>query len=134
VRYTIVRRPRLAAALAMVLSVGGILVVGQIPRTVDGEGVVYGHLWCLGVKFDSGETLPVSFWPSGYRVESGLDTNRPGVLRDSTGAVVLTEGQRVRIHGTVGRGTGDTPCAYTTILTVSTFEAEPVTSRLVPIR
>jgi hypothetical protein len=118
----------------MVLSVGGILVVGQSPRTLDGEGVVYGHLWCLGVKFDSGEALPVSFWPNGYQVESGLDTNRQGVLRDSTGAVVLSEGQRVRIHGTVGHGDGDTPCAYTEILTVSSFEAEPVTSRLVPSR
>ena len=118
----------------MVLSLGGILVVGQIPRTVDGEGVVYGHLWCLGIKFDSGETLPVSFWPSGHQVESGLGTDRPGVLRDSTGAVVLTEGQRVRIHGTVGHGDGDTPCAYTKILTVSSFEAEPVTSGLVPSR
>jgi hypothetical protein len=48
--------------------------------------------------------------------------------------VVLTEGQRVRVHGTVGHGNGDTPCAYTEILTVSTFEAEPVTSRLIPSR
>jgi len=115
----------------MVLSATGILVVGQIPRTLDGEGVVYGHLWCLGVKFDNGEALPVSHWPNGYQVESGLQTNRLGVLRDSTGAVVLTEGQRVRIHGSVAHGTGDTACAYTEILTVSTFEAEPATSRLV---
>ena len=118
----------------MVLSATGILVVGQIPRTLDGEGVLYGHLWCLGVKLDSGETLPVSFWPNGYQVESGLGTDRPGVLRDSSGAVVLTEGQRVRVHGTVRHGDGDTPCGFTEILSVSTFEAEPVTSRLVPSR
>ena len=92
----------------MVLSATGILVVGQIPRTLDGEGVVYGHLWCLGVKFDNGEALPVSYWPNGYQVESGLQTNRLGVLRDSTGAVVLTEGQRVRIPGSVRRGCAGT--------------------------
>ncbi|MDF2735967.1 MAG: hypothetical protein K0S97_2591, partial [Chloroflexota bacterium] len=83
------------------------------PRSISGEGVLYGHLWCIGIRFDDGSSYPVSFWPDGWRAESSR-----GVVIDRAGEVVLREGERVEIQGRVVHDDGETPCSYTEIVTV----------------
>jgi hypothetical protein len=89
----------------------------QAPRPVTGEGVLYPHLWCIGIKFDDGSSFPVSFWPNGWQAQGS-----EGVVVDTGGNVVLRAGDRVAVRGKVRHGDGDTPCAYTEILTLESVE------------
>jgi hypothetical protein len=89
---------------------------------------MYGHLWCMGIKFDSGDAYPVSFWPPGYQARRLPGTNTDGVVMDASGAIVLREGQRVAVEATLAHGEGDTPCSYTKIVTVLTFQPMPTAS------
>lgn len=118
-------RRLLIGLLAAVVGAALLFVGLQRPRTVTQEGVVYGHLWCLGIKFDSGEAYPVSRWPGGLQAKRNPGANSDGVLIDSSGKVVLREGQRVSVNATLTHASGDTPCNYTEILTVVSFEALP---------
>ena len=114
------------AAMAVVTLFGAVfLVLLQGPRRLDGTGVMYGHLWCMGIKFDSGEAYPVSAWPPGYLARRFPGENTDGVVVDASGAVVLREGQRVTVDATLRDGGGDTPCSSTRILTVLSFEPLP---------
>ena len=96
-------------------TLGGVLAIAVllVPRSISGEGVLYGHLWCIGIRFDDGSSYPVSFWPDGWRAESSR-----GVVIDRAGEVVLREGERVEIQGRVVHDDGETPCSYTEIVTV----------------
>jgi hypothetical protein len=98
------------------------IAVLQAPRPISGKGVLYGHLWCIGIKFDDGSGYPVSFWPDGWRAEGYR-----GVVIDRAGEIVLREGERVAIKGKVVHdgGDGDTPCTYTEILTVEQVQRLP---------
>jgi len=116
-------RRLMVGLLAAIAGSAALFVVLQRPRSLNQEGVVYGHLWCLGIEFDSGEAYPVSRWPAGMQAERQPGTNTDGVLIDATGNVVLREGQRVRVNATLAHANGDTPCDYTEILTVVSFEA-----------
>ena len=96
-------------------TLGGVLAIAVllVPRSISGEGVLYGHLWCIGIRFDDGSSYPVSFWPDGWRAEGSR-----GVVIDRAGEVVLREGERVEIQGRVVHDDGETPCSYTEIVTV----------------
>ena len=96
------------------------IVVLRAPRPISGEGVLYGHLWCIGIKFDDGSGYPVSFWPDGWQAEGSR-----GVVIDRAGEVVLREGERVAIQGRIVHDEGDTPCSYTEILTVEQVQRVP---------
>jgi len=100
----------------------GLLVIAalQAPRSITGEGVLYSHLWCIGIKFDDGSGYPVSFWPDGWHAEGSR-----GVVLDRAGEVVLREGERVAVQGRVVHDEGDTPCSYTEILTVEHVQRLP---------
>lgn len=64
----------------------------------------------------------------GAFILGGAVLNTDGVLVDGSGKVVLRQGQRVSVQATLTHGDGDTPCAYTDILSVSTFESLPAAS------
>jgi hypothetical protein len=104
--------------LAGALFVGLIAIAAlQAPRPIAGEGVLYGHLWCIGIKLDDGSGYPISFWPDGWHAEGS-----EGVVVDRDGVVVLREGERVAIRGRLTHADGDTPCDFTEILTVDRVE------------
>ena len=114
------------AVLAVAILSGAVLIAfAQGPRRLDGAGVMYGHLWCMGIRFDSGEAYPVSAWPPGYLARRLPGNNTDGVVMDASGAVVLREGQRVTVDATLTDGEGDTPCSYTKIVTVLSFQPLP---------
>ena len=92
----------------------------QAPRPINGQGVLYPHLWCIGIKFDDGTGLPVSAWPNGWQAR-GSD----GVVVDPAGNVVLRAGDRVAVQGKVTQDDGDTPCDYTQILKLEAVERLP---------
>ena len=119
------KRHWVAAAAAAILSGAALLALVQGPRRLDGAGVIYGHLWCMGIRFDSGEAYPVSAWPPGYQARRLPGNNTDGVVIDGSGAVVLREGQRVTVDATLTDGEGDTPCSFTKIVTVLSFEPLP---------
>ena len=102
----------------------GLLAIAalQAPRPITGQGVLYPHLWCVGIKFDDGSAYPVSFWPDGWHAQ-----DNGGVVVDREGVVVLRDGDRVQIQGKLTHADGDTPCSYTEILTIEEVEV------LVPI-
>ena len=95
------KRHWVAAVAVAILSGAVLLALAQGPRRLDGGGVMYGHLWCMGIKFDSGEAYPVSAWPPGYTARRLPGNNTGGVVLDGSGAVVLREGQRVRVDATL---------------------------------
>ena len=111
-----------AAAAVAIFSGAMLLAFLQGPRRIDGEGVIYGHLWCMGIRFDSGEAYPVSQWPPGFQAQRSPGNNTDGVVTDASGAVVLREGQRIAVEATLAHGEGDTPCSYTEIVWVLSFE------------
>jgi len=121
----VARRQWVAAAAVVLVSGVALLALVQGPRRLDGAGVMYGHLWCMGIRFDSGEMYPVSAWPPGYQARRLPGNNTDGVVTDASGAVVLREGQRVTVHATLADGEGDTPCSFTRIVTVLSFEPLP---------
>ena len=121
-----VARRHWVAVLAVAILSGAVLIAfAQGPRRLDGAGVIYGHLWCMGIRFDSGEAYPVSAWPPGYLARRLPGNNTDGVVMDGSAAVVLREGQRVTVDATVTDGEGDTPCSSTKIVTVLSFEPLP---------
>ena len=62
----VARRHWVAVLAVAILSGAALLAFAQGPRRLDGAGVICGHLWCMGIRFDSGEAYPVSAWPPGY--------------------------------------------------------------------
>ena len=122
------RHKGVALAAVAIFSGAVLLVLLQGPRRVDGEGVVYGHLWCMGIRFDSGEAYPISRWPPGFQAQRSPGNNTGGVVTDASGAVVLREGQRIAVEATLTHGAGDTPCSYTEIVSVLSFEPIPSAS------
>ena len=114
-----------AVVLITILSGAVLFARVQGPRRLDGSGVLHGYLWCMGIQFDSGEAYPVSAWPTGYQARRIPGDNTDGVVLDASGAVVLREGQRVRVDATLADGAGDTPCSNTKIVTVLSFEPVP---------
>jgi hypothetical protein len=120
----VLRTGRVTRGRAVVLAAGalwaGLMVVALWPpQRIDGAGTLYGHLWCVGIKFDSGDQYPVSVWPPGLYAR-GYD----GVVVDQAGNVVLKTGERVTVRAHLTHRDGDTPCDYTQILTVETFERQ----------
>ena len=105
-----------AAAFVVLLGIAAL----QAPRPINGQGVLYLHLWCIGIKFDDGSGLPVSFWLNGWQARG-----QEGVVVDPAGKVVLRAGDRVAVKGKVTQDDGDTPCSYTQILTLETVERSP---------
>lgn len=84
---------------------------------------MYGQLDCLGVKLDTGEAFPISYWPPGYTVERTPGVTRNGVLLDASGNTVLREGDRVSVRLSAVQAGGDTRCSSTTVATVLDFHA-----------
>ena len=111
-----------AVAAVAIFSGAVLLVLLQGPRRIAGEGVMYGHLWCMGIRFDSGEAYPVSRWPQGFQAQRSPGNNTGGVVTDASGAIVLREGQRIAVEATLSHGGGDTPCSYTEIVSVLSFQ------------
>lgn len=63
--------------------------------------------------------LPVSVWPAGMSYDEAA-----GELRDTSGTVLFTRGDRVRIKGAVIEVHGDpSPCYYIWNLRIDTIEA-----------
>ena len=51
--HYLMKRHWVAAAAVAILSGAALLALVQGPKRLDGAGVMYGHLWCMGIKFDS---------------------------------------------------------------------------------
>ncbi len=100
----------LVATLALIVV---IVWISKQPRFTPetGAGVLYGHLWCMGVKFDSGEAYAVHDWPDGIHVLP-QSIALPAVLVNRAGTVVFREGDRVFVGATlVHVDSGDTACS-----------------------
>jgi hypothetical protein len=108
----------------LLLGAGFVALLGvaalQAPRPINGQGVLYPHLWCIGIKFDDGSGLPVSSWPNGWQARGS-----ESVVVDPSGEIVLRAGDRVAVRGKVTHADGDRPCAYTEILAVDSVERLP---------
>jgi len=96
----------------------------------EGRGHVFGYLWCLGVKLDTGDaagsSYAIAYWPPGYTAKRIPGSSPNGELVDSSGATVLKEGDTVDVHLHMVIATGDTPCGNTAVATVLDFA--PVSS------
>ena len=103
-----------AAAVALV----ALVIWLPRPGPEVGPGTLYGHLWCIGVKFDSGEAYSAGQWPAGMHVKS-QPIDLPAVLVDDAGDVLFREGDRVYVSATrVHASGGDTACSSLDSLTV----------------
>jgi hypothetical protein len=111
---------RVALAGAILLAAAAIVVLLARPASVVGPGTLYKHLWCLGVKFDSGVAYPVGQWPQGLHVTTPATDGLAGLVNDA-GAVVFAEGDRVFVTAFPRHGSGDTACANLNDLYVETI-------------
>ena len=95
----------------------------QSATQVSGDGLLFGQMDCLGIKFDSGSQFPISYWPDGYSFRRSPGATPNGVLLDPTGQVVLKEGDEIHARVSVIQATGDTRCFDTDVATVLDFRA-----------
>jgi hypothetical protein len=100
-----------AVAAAVVVALIALIALLPRPGPEIGPGTLYGHLWCIGVKFDSGVAYPVDQWPAGMHVKS-QPIDLPAVLVDDAGKVLFREGDRVYVSAILRHASGgDTACS-----------------------
>jgi hypothetical protein len=114
----------LRGALLVALAIGIVAFIRDFPRSIQGEGVLYGHWVCMGIALNAGEGYAISEWPAGLRVRAAPMTE-DRVVVDADGRVRYREGERVSIQGVLSHGSGDTPCGNTNILRVTRIEPAP---------
>jgi hypothetical protein len=105
------------------VGIGAVLVVSRLPQPITGAGTLDQCYWGWPVvKLDEGADpyLPVASWPTGLVYDEAA-----GVLRDASGDVLLTKGDRVAVKGSVIEVHGDpSPCFYTRGLNVEAIGPE----------
>jgi hypothetical protein len=119
-----VRRRLLVLGLVLVATFAAVRFAQAQPKSIAGPGELYGHLWCMGIRFASGAAHPVHGWPAGFTFETvPMGDDRVVVLKDAEGSIVFREGDRVvvdaRLHHVEG---GDTTCANLDSLEVLAVE------------
>jgi len=114
------RATTMLVAVVAVVAVLGVLSMQPRRSARNGTGELYGHLWCMGIAFDSGEAHPVHSWPDGVQVLA-QPLERPAVLVDDAGNVLFREGDRVSVTATLVQvDSGETACANLSSLGVDT--------------
>jgi hypothetical protein len=114
------RAIRIVFVSALIFGSLAVWLVSTIPKRFDGSGVLLSYNACMGIRLESGQVVPLSYWPTG---EDAATVDGDVVVEDGgSGQVLLREGDRVSIKGHTDGANGDTPCDDTEVITVESFE------------